>query len=120
MAQLTDKYLVVRRDATIPKWPKFVLGARDPAAPAALLAYATMAEKLGMEAEYVDSVRAMADRFDRYRLEEGPGDPDAPPLERSDDPGVLEALGGNPAGIGVRTDSFNTVKGFDANVRRRL
>ena len=27
------KFLVVRRDGSIPHWPHFVLGARDPAAP---------------------------------------------------------------------------------------
>jgi hypothetical protein len=115
-----DKYLVVRRDGSIPKWPAFVLGGRDPAAPAALLAYAKEAEKLGMDAEYVEMVRQMANQFDRYRADEGPGDPDAPPLERPDNYAVLEALAGNPSGISVHTDSFNSVKGFDADVRRRL
>lgn len=116
----SEKYLVVRRDGSVPKWPKFVLGARDPAAPAALLAYANKAEELGMDHEYVEMVRAMAERFDRYRAEEGGGDPDGPPLDRFDDPGVAEALSGSPASIGVYTDSFNRVHGFDANVKRRL
>jgi hypothetical protein len=116
----SEKYLVVRRDGSIPKWPKFVLGARDPCAPAALRHYAQMAEHLGMDAEYVAMILAMADRFDRYRREEGAGDPDAAPLERTDDPAILEAMGGNPSGISVHTDSFNRVHGFDANVRRRL
>jgi hypothetical protein len=117
---LSEKYLVVRRDGSIPKWPKFVLGARDPAAPAAMRAYAEQAEKLGMDAEYISMVLDMADQFEHYRAEEGPGDPDAPPLERSDDPAIVEAMGGNPAGISVHTDSFNRAHGFDATARRRL
>ena len=116
----SEKYLVVRRDGSVPKWPKFVLGARDPAAPAAMRAYAEQAEKLGMEPEYVSMVHEMADQFERYRADKGPGDPDAPPLERSDDAAVVEALGGNPAGIAVHTDSFNRAHGFDATARNRL
>jgi hypothetical protein len=116
----SEKYLVVRRDGSVPKWPKFVLGARDPAAPAALRAYVAQAEKLGMDAKYVSTVHEMADAFERYRAEEGPGDPDAPPLERSDDAAVVEAMGGNPAGISVHTDSFNRAHGFDATARNRL
>jgi hypothetical protein len=116
----SEKYLVVRRDGSVPKWPKFVLGARDPAAPAGLRAYAREAEKLGMDAEYVSMVHEMADQFERYRADEGGGDPDNPPLERSDDPAVVEALGGNPSGISVHTDSFNRAHGFDATARNRL
>jgi hypothetical protein len=120
MAQLTDKYLVVRRDGTIPKWPKFVLGARDPAAPTALRAYAKAANELGMDPIYVKSVEDTADFFDRYRAEEGGGDPDMPPLQRVDDWAVLEAMKGEPCSITVNTDQFNAVKGFDSNVRSRL
>ena len=42
--KLTAKYLVVRRDGSIPKWPAFVLGARDPCALFALRAYARKAQ----------------------------------------------------------------------------
>lgn len=116
----SEKYLVVRRDGSVPKWPKFVLGARDPAAPAALRAYAHEATKLGFDEEYIQMVEAMATQFEHYRAGEGPGDPDAPPLERSDDPAVAEALAGNPAGIAVHTDSFNRAHGFDATAKNRL
>ena len=81
----SEKYLVVRRDGSVPKWPKFVLGARDPAAPAALRAYAAQAEKLGMDAEYVSTVHDMADAFERYRLAFGNGDSDRG-RHRIDDP----------------------------------
>lgn len=120
MAQLTSKYLLVRRDGTIPKWPVFALGARDPAAPAALRAYAKAAEDMGMDQEYVQNVLAMADLFDEYRAAEGAGDPDMPPLLRTDDWAVLEALRGEPTSISVHTDQFNAAKGFDSNARHRL
>ena len=117
---LTSKYLVVRRDATVPKWPAFVLGARDPAAPAALRAYAKAAGELGMDQQYIQNVLSIADEFDHYRALEGGGDPDMPPLQRTDDWAVLEALKGEPTSISVHTDQFNAAKGFDANVRSRL
>lgn len=87
-----NKYLVQRRDGSVPDWPWFVLAATDPAAPAALRAYADAAEHAGMDPAYVADVRAMADGWDRYRAQAGVGDPDAPP-HRTDDPAVVAALG---------------------------
>jgi hypothetical protein len=80
------KYLVLRRDGTIPEWPHFVLGGNDPAAPAALMAYARAAEELGFEREYVDSARELADRFASRVGRKS--DPEAPP-HRKDDEGVI-------------------------------
>lgn len=40
------KYLVKRRDGSVVEWSSFVLGPRDPAAPAGLRAYADKAEQL--------------------------------------------------------------------------
>ena len=120
MPQLTSKYLVIRRDATIPKWPAFVLGARDPAASAALRAYAEKAQELGMDPHYIRAVLDFADQFDTYRDDEGDGDPDAAPLQRVDDWAVLEALRGDPTSITVHTDQFNAVRGFDADARKRV
>jgi hypothetical protein len=85
------KYLVKRRDGTIPEWPSFVLGAKDPAAPTALRAYADAAEKLGMNAEYVSDVRALAGEFDRYRAYSGHGDPDRG-RHRVDDPETIKEM----------------------------
>lgn len=85
------KYLVKRRDGTIPEWPYFVLGAKDPAAPAALMAYATEAERRGMDPEFVEDVRLMAGEFAVYRIRNGEGDPDAPP-HRTDDPATIEEM----------------------------
>jgi hypothetical protein len=85
------KYLVKRRDGTIPEWPWFVLGGADPAAPAALRAYADRAERLRFDPDYVHDIRAMADEWDDFRMEKGPGDPDAQP-HRQDDPAVIAEM----------------------------
>ena len=84
------KYLVKRRDGTIPEWPYFVIGAADPAAPAALRAYAAEAQRLGMDLEYVRDVRELADEFERYGLDHI-GDPDAP-SHRPDDPATVAEM----------------------------
>lgn len=87
----SDKYLVVRRDGTVPEWPVFVLGARDPWAPSALRAYALAAKEAGVDAEYTLSLVDLADAFDRYRSENGAGDPEAGP-HRKDDPSVAQVM----------------------------
>lgn len=69
------KYLVQRRDGSIPEWPYLVLGGKDPAAVAGLLAYAAKAEELGYDPVYVEDIRKLADRFEAYRAESGPGNP---------------------------------------------
>ena len=85
------KYLVTRRDGTVPNWPHFVMGARDPAVPAALRAYADEAAKLGYDPKFVDDVRALAEEFERYRKDHGQGDADAPP-HRKDDPETIAKM----------------------------
>lgn len=85
------KFLVVRRDGSVPAWPHFVLGARDPGAPVALRAYAAALESIGFDHEYTQSVRELADDFDRYRAEHGDSDPEAGP-HRRDDPEVVSAM----------------------------
>src|SRR3990167_6089885 len=85
------KYLVVRRDGSIPAWPWFVLGARDPAAPFALVAYASVCEDLGMDSRYVSDVRALSNEFRMYAGEHGLGDPTAPP-ETKDNVAVVSAM----------------------------
>lgn len=89
--KLFDKFLAVRRDGTVPDWPYLVIGARDPAAPAALRAYADEAERLGMDPEYVNDIRGQAGDFERYRREHGDGDPDAP-AHRPDDPETVTRI----------------------------
>ncbi len=85
------KYLVKRRDGTVPEWPSFTLGARDPAAPAALRAYATVALELGLDEEYAMSVMRLAEEFEQYRAEHGAGDPDRG-QHRKDDPATIAEM----------------------------
>ena len=85
------KYLVTRRDGTVPEWPNMVFGAKDPAAPAALRAYADEGERLGYDQQFVSDVRRMADEFEDYCATHGQGDPDAPP-HRKDDPETIEKM----------------------------
>lgn len=85
------KYLVKRRDGTVPQWPYFVIGGCDPAAPAALRRYADEAERLGMDAAYVTDIRNMAIHFEEWREEVGDGDPDAP-RHRKDDPVTIAEM----------------------------
>lgn len=85
------KFLVVRRDGTIPSWPHFVLGARDPAVPVALRAYAVEARRLGFDEEYCSSVEELACDFESYRTHHGDGDPDSGP-HRTDDPAIIDLM----------------------------
>ena len=71
------KYLVKRRDGSIPEWPSFVIGAKDPNAPPALRAYAQMARINGMDEQYCADVRDLADEFEAYRKAHGEGEPDS-------------------------------------------
>jgi hypothetical protein len=103
------KFLVVRRDGSVPHWPHFVLGARDPAAAIAIRAYAVAAENLGFDTEYVQSLYELASDFEAYREREGNGDADAPP-HRKDDPAVIKAMRGLDSTISVRVDHKNTPK----------
>lgn len=74
------KFLVVRRDGTTPDWPHFVMGARDPAVPNGLMAYAgEMRQQRVFDKEYVESVEQLAHDFQAYRDTHGAGDPEAPP-----------------------------------------
>ncbi len=85
------KYLVKRRDGTVVEWPNFVIGARDPAAPAALKAYADEAERLSMNAGYIAGVRRLAFEFQAYKIHFGAGDPDRG-RHRKDDPATIEEM----------------------------
>lgn len=103
------KFLVVRRDGSVPHWKHFVIGARDAAAPGALRAYADIAERMGYEADFVASVRELADDFEAYRAQHGNGDPEAAP-HRVDNEAVLQAMRGHPASIVVIPDRRNVTK----------
>lgn len=85
------KYLVQRRDGTVPEWPYFVIGAGDPAAPHALMSYALAAAREGMDPKYVADVQALAWEFEQWREDHGAGDPDASP-HRTDDPETVAKM----------------------------
>lgn len=85
------KYLVLRRDGTVPEWPYFVIGAADPAASRALIAYAAAAAAAGMDPKYVADIRFLASYFDDWRRQHSTGDPDAP-RHRTDDPEVIAKM----------------------------
>ncbi len=85
------KYLVKRRDGTIPPWPFFVLGARDPAAPVAIRAYADECDRLGMDPAYINDLRRLAHEFEAYLNASGAGDPDGL-RHRTDDPATVAEM----------------------------
>lgn len=87
------KYLVKRRDGSVVEWPNFVIGAKDPAAPAALRAYAKDAERLGFYEGYVKDIYQLANEFEEYRIVHGSGDPDRG-RHRKDDPATIAEMGG--------------------------
>lgn len=85
------KYLVQRRDGTVPAWPYFVIAAADPAAPKALRAYAKECERIALDGDYIHDLRVLASEFEQWRMAHGSGDPDAPP-HRTDDPAIIEKM----------------------------
>lgn len=85
------KYLVKRRDGTIPEWPSFVLGAKDPAAPIALRAYADECRRRGMNDQYCSDVMWLALEFEKYRAGHGDGDQDRG-RHRKDDPATIAQM----------------------------
>lgn len=89
--KLFNKFLVLRRDGSVPEWPWLVMGAADPATPHALRAYAEVAGTYGMDPEYCHEIRLLAQRFEDWRRDNWEGDPDAPP-HRVDDPAVVSRM----------------------------
>lgn len=86
------KYLVKRRDGSVVEWPHFVLGGRDPHAPAALRAYADSIEKdPDCHPDFPARLRRMADEFDEYRAIHGAGDPTRG-IHRKDDPATVAEM----------------------------
>lgn len=89
MAGIWQKFLVFRRDGSVPEWPYLVLGGRDPDVSETVRFLSYIAGLRGRDPVYVDGLRELADRMDLYRAEHGDGDPDAP-AHREDDLGLLE------------------------------
>jgi hypothetical protein len=87
------KFLVLRRDGTVPEWPWFVVGAADPVAPWALAAYALVAWVMGYDRAYCRDVWNLARVFRVWRRANKTGDPDAPPHRRDDPVTVARMVG---------------------------
>ncbi len=85
------KYLVLRRDGTVPEAPVFVLLASDPAAAATLRNYAGWCRLIGMDAEYVADLLALADEFETWHQAHHTGDPTAP-RHRTDNPSTVAMM----------------------------
>lgn len=86
------KYLVKRRDGSVVEWPHFVLGARDPHAPAALRAYAWSASQdPNFDQSLIYRLRSLADEFEIYRTHHGAGDPHLG-IHRKDDPNTVAEM----------------------------
>lgn len=86
------KYLVKRRDGTVVEWPNFVLGARDPHAPAALRAYAySISADPDCHPDYPARLLALAAEFEAYRKLHGAGDPTRG-RHRVDDPATIAEM----------------------------
>lgn len=97
------KYLVKRRDGTVPEWPSFVLGGADPFAEVALRSYALAvfdkihqlgdeeAARRGLTREWASSIIRLADIFREYRASHGTGDPGRG-IHRKDDPATIAEM----------------------------
>lgn len=86
-----NKYLVQRRDGTVPNWPWLVLGAKDPAVPEAIRCLSKVSRDLGMDSQYCDDLLILADKFESFRLKNGVGDPDAE-KHRIDSPEIIKLI----------------------------
>jgi hypothetical protein len=107
------KYLVIRRDGTIPIWPNFVIGGYDPCAAPAMRAYGDAAKANGYDPDFVASCYELADKFEALAATETArkiADPDAPP-HRHDDINVIKAMRRKPAFIHVRPDRHASTGG---------
>lgn len=67
---MINKYLVVRRDGTIPSWPYFVLGAQDPCTLPAMRAYRQQAiNRVGIA--YADLIFDITQEMQSYQEHKG-------------------------------------------------
>lgn len=65
--RMKEKFLVLRRDGTVPLWPWMVLGGRDPLAIVAAEAYlAALLQEEQADQAYVDYIREMVDTLKSY------------------------------------------------------
>lgn len=104
------KYLVVRRDGTVPDWPYLVLGAKDPAASFTLRKYAEKAKELGIDNDYCLSILQLADKFDEYKDKNGTSIP-SELSNRKNDPAIIQMINGRSgAYIYTKKEKIITIK----------
>jgi hypothetical protein len=82
---MKDKFLVIRRDGTVPAWPWLVLGGRDPWAIEAARAYADAAERGGGDPDYIAHIRSMVTEMEEFPKD---GDHEFGP----DDPAIIQVM----------------------------
>lgn len=114
-----DKYLVVRRDGTVPEWGHMVLALTDAGTPKALRAYADECQRFGLQPDFVASVRGLA-RDSESISEEAKiqaafdgskgSDPDAGP-HRKDLPEVIDMMRHNSDVAGLVSE-LTTLRGL--------
>ena len=104
MPGLWNKFLMRRRDGSVPDWPWLVLGARDPSTPTAIRAMADWHAEHGTDGEYVDDLRRLANEWDRYRAIHGDGDPEAGP-HREDNPDIIAVINSVNATVNFRKNA---------------
>lgn len=86
------KYLVQRRDGTVPPWPSFVLGGADPMAPWTVRFYAVLGFLMGhFKWAFVKALWRWASTMKKWRKEHGTGDPGKGP-HRKDDPEIIDKM----------------------------
>lgn len=85
------KYIVVRTDGTLPDWPYFVIGAKDPAAASTIRNYASTALAINGDHDYHENVKDLSRRFGVWKAadEHGVASPEMPAKEH-----VLTAITG--------------------------
>ena len=77
--RMKEKYLVIRRDGTVPEWPWFVLGGRSPYSLEAARAYLGAAERDGADEAHLAAIREIVSALEAYPKggdhDDGPDDP---------------------------------------------
>lgn len=86
------KYLVKRRDGTVPEWPSFVLGAADPMVPMTLRFYAVWGFVRGYYTwSMTKALWRHARTMRQWRREHWTGDP-GKGIHRVDDPATVAEM----------------------------
>lgn len=111
-----QKYLVVRRDGSVPRWPYFVLAASDRASAHALRAYANNFNYL--DPEYANNILDLANEFDAWRNANGARNPvgGRSPSAEYAHPQIILAMEGHRATITVWPDNGTPATAIGADL----